>query len=487
MSVTALAAPTPPPAHLWIPPGRRGSYLDEVAGVAEMIGRPLDESQRVAVDAINSYGPGGRWHTLESGVCIPRQNGKTGGIILPTVIADLLLWPDDEDRVAWTSHRMKTSRETFEDCKRLIDSSAEFSRRVRKINETNGEEGIELTNGSRLDFIARAAGGGRGLGGRTVVVDEALYFTASAAGDMLPILAARANPRVLYGSSGCKAESEQLRALMTRGRAGGDPALAWIEWCAPGSFESPGCAEPGCSHAYGVLGCVLDDEATWRLANPAIAPGRIGIMFLRAMRRSLPALEFAREFLGWHEAASGGVDGFPAGSWLACRDEESGLGDRVAFGLEVSLDRSVSTFGAAGRRPDGWAHVEIVDRRPGTAWVVARAVELYQRWGQPIVIDSQSPAAGMAQQILERGGDVRMLTGGEISAQCARLHDLVAANELRHRGQPALDAAAAGAARRIVGDGAFRWSRRTSQDDVTALYAVTLPLVGLDEAAPNIW
>ena len=47
-------------AWLWHPE-RRGSYLDEVADVAEMVGRPLDGPQREAVDCLTSYGPGGRW------------------------------------------------------------------------------------------------------------------------------------------------------------------------------------------------------------------------------------------------------------------------------------------------------------------------------------------------------------------------------------------------------------------------------------------
>lgn len=475
------------PAHLWVPPGRKGSYLDEVGEIAEMIGRPLDASQRVAVDAINSYGPAGKWHTLESAVCMPRQNGKTGGIILPTVITDLLLWPDDTDRVAWTAHRMKTSRETFEDVKRLIDTSAEFSRRVRRISETNGEESVQFVNGSQLDFIARAAGGGRGLGGRTVVIDEALYFTSSAAGDLLPILAARPNPRVLYGSSACKVESTQLRALRDRGRAGGDPSLAWIEWCAAGSLEEPGCSEPGCAHIYGVLGCVLDDEQLWRAANPAMATGRVGIMFMRAMRRSLVPLEFAREFLGWHEEAGSGTDGFPAGSWAACRDPESAPEGAVTFALEVSLDRSVSTFGAAGRRADGLAHVEIVDRRAGTGWVLDRAVELYERWGRPIVVDPRSPGGSMLDPLARRGVEVVTPTGPEIVAACGSIHDLVKNQGLRHRGQHDLDAAANGAARLVVGDGAWRFSRKTSNDDVTALYSVVLALIGIDDTGPNIW
>ena len=101
-----------PPAHLWIPPGRRGSYGDEVAGIASELGRPLEGWQDIAVDAINSYGAGGLWHVLEDGVIVGRQNGKSLGIGIPTVIADCILWPDP-DRVVWSTHRIDTYQEAF--------------------------------------------------------------------------------------------------------------------------------------------------------------------------------------------------------------------------------------------------------------------------------------------------------------------------------------------------------------------------------------
>jgi len=473
-------------AHLWVPPGRSGSYGDEVAALAEEIGRAPDADQRVALDAINSYGPGGRWWALEACVKEPRQNGKTGGIVLPTVLADLVLWPDP-DRVAWTAHRMKTSRETFEDCKRLIEGSDLLRKRIRRPRETNGEEGFDFLNGSSLDFIARANGSGRGLGGRTVVIDEALFFTAGAAGDLLPILAARRNPRIIYASSACKAESEHLRALTARGRAGGDPSLILVEHCAPGGFESPGCEDPTCVHEYGVLGCILDDEAHWRAANPAMEAGRVGVMFLRAMRRSLPWREFAREFLGWDEPAGTGMDAFPAGAWESSRDPESAPGDSMAFGLEVTLDRSMSTFGAAGRREDGLAHVEVVDRRPGTAWVADRALELWERWSHPIVIDDRSPAAALVDDMDAAGVPVVRKSGAEVAALCAKVYDLARAGTLRHRGQADLDRAATAAVRVNVGDGGFRFSRRNSEDDITPLYAATLALAFLDDSGPMIW
>ena len=55
------------------------------------------------------------------------------------------------------------------------------------------------------------------------------------------------------------------------------------------------------------------------------------------------------------------------------------------------------------------------------------------------------------------------------------LFDGVTDHAIAHRGDPVLDAAAAGAGRRPVGDG-WVWSRRTSTAEVSPLTAASLAL-----------
>lgn len=482
------------PAHLWVPPGRSGTYGDEVADLAASFGRPLDPSQRVAVDAVNSYGPGGRWHALESAVIIPRQNGKTGGIILASVLADLLLWPDASDRVAWTAHRLKTAREAFDDVKRMIDGSHELARRVLKVSETNGEEGVAFRNGSRLDFLARANGSGRGLGGRTVVIDEALYFTGATAGDLLPILAARDNPRVIYGSSAAKVESDYLRSLRDRGRKGGDPSLVLVEHCAPGSFDDPGCAAPSCSHALGLPGCMLDSEDYWRLSNPALVFGRILLEFLRAMRRTLPPLEFAREFLGWHEESEEGADTIPLASWESRKDDASGVAadsPRV-LAFDISPDRSTAAIGGAGWRRDGDMHLSLVARDRGTSWLVPRLVDIVERHRPAsIVVDGASPAATEIDALAQHGitrrtesnphGLLVVMGTQDMARACGQAYDGLAgdAPTMWHRDEPILTAALQCAVRRDIGDGGWALGRRKSEGDISPMVAVIEAAWGL--------
>jgi hypothetical protein len=486
-----------PPAHLWIPPGRVGSYGDEVAGLAQEYGRPLDSAQLVAVDAINSFGPGGRWHTLESAVIGPRQTtGKSGGIALPTVLADCVLWPDESDRVAWTAHLAKTHRETFDDVQRLIEGCEALSARVKKVIDNHDENKVIFTNGSVLEFLVRSPGNGRGLGGRTVVIDEALFAPTGDMGALLPVMAARPNPRVIYLSSAAKISSLQLQMLVRRGRAGNDPSLTWCEWCAPGSLEDPGCAlGKRCRHQLGTAGCVLDDPDVAKHANPGVAVGRLRLDVLLALRRALSAdpTEYAREFYGWHEwAPDGAADTIPLAAWDARTDLLSSIvGDRVVS-VDVSPRGDSAAIAGAGYRADGGEHLSLVDHRNGTSWVVPRILQLL---GRPdvsaLVVDEGGPAAELIPDLEAAGlrvrdrthpaGQLVKMNVRDVGAAAGMLRTRIAGDmpTAWHRGEDAARAALAGAGRRNIGNGGWGFDRRTSQDDITPIVAISHALWGL--------
>jgi hypothetical protein len=493
-----------PPAHLWIPPGRRGSYGDEVAGLAEEIGRPLDSAQLVAVDAINSYGPGGLWHTLESAVIGPRQTtGKSAAIALTTVLADCVLWPDDSDRVAWTAHLAKTHRETFDDLQKLIEGSEALSARVSKVIDNHDEQKVQFVNGSFLEFLVRSPGNGRGLGGRTVVVDEALYFPTSDAGALLPVMAARDNPRVLYLSSAAKTTSIHLQALVGRGRAMNDPSLIWCEWCAPGSLKEPGCDTRPCRHGLDAVGCVMDRPEVLRLSNPGVAVGRLRFSVLVSLRRALSSdpVEFAREFLGWHESAAAGVlDTIPVKAWEARTDPTSTIAGTRALSLDIAPDRSASAIGGAGWRADGSRHLALVDHRPGTSWAVPRLLELIEKHDPTaVVIDGASPASSEIRALTDAGLRVRtekepsgllvILAAADMGRACAGLYDATAgdAPDAWHRGDQLVTTALSGAARRDVGDGGWAFGRRRSDVDISPIVAIAEALAGLGEPVTEVW
>jgi phage terminase large subunit-like protein len=449
------------PAHLWVP-DHIASAGPEAIEFAESIGLTLDAEQRLAVEALLAEKAGGRWAALEGVLIAARQNLKTF-LFKVIVLADLYVF--DTQFVVWTAHEFNTAMEAFRDCKEVIDGSPHLSRRVKRISEANGEEGIEFIGGKRLRFRARTRTGGRGLTGDRVILDEAFALQPSHMGSLMPTLSAKSisgNPQILYGSSAGLASSDVLRSLRMRGRAGNDPSLTYIEWCAP---DQP-CAHDECDHQVGSEGCALDDQELWRQANPALGR-RIAIDFVAAERRSLPPTEFSRERLGWWEDPVI-VTGFSLERWSECVDHDSGLADPVSFGVDVSPNSASAAIVACG------GPVEVVEHRRGTSWVVPRLLELRDAHEpKTIGLDPTGPAGALVNEIEDSGLKVDFLDSKRSTLACAQLLDSVMERQFSHRDQRALNLAVVGARKRQAGD-AWKWSRRDSDIDIAPLVAATI-------------
>lgn len=465
------------PAHLWIPP-RVGSYGDDACDLAELAGRTLDPEQRLAVDAMLSYGPGGRWAALEGAVIQPRQNGKTGGVLLPVVLFDLFLLPE-RDRIVWTAHLFRTARDAFADVVRVIDGCAELRKRVKKIVYANGEEAVELHNGSRLEFLARSKGGGRGLAGKRLVMDEALFLASEPMGALIPTLSARPNPQIVYGSSAAVETSDHLRNLRDRGRGGDDPSLVWVEWCAPGSWDAPPCTSGTlCLHTVGSAGCALDDESLWPLSNPALGKRRANgsgmtVDYLRAERRALPWQEFGRERFGWHDAPGDELAPITVPDWdaLASPSQQRPAGV-PSFFLDCSPGLLSASIGAAVA-VNGRPHLELADYQGGADWLVARAVQLRDRYpAARFAILGTGAVSALLPDLTDAGITVEQVTGQDLGRACAHLQQLVNTRGMTHSGDPLFTSALAGAVKRDIGDDLWSWSRRKSTD-ISPLVAAT--------------
>ena len=465
------ADPITRPAHFWVPEHATSSAGREAVDLAKSIGLTPDPEQELALEAILSERADGRWASLEAAIVCGRQNLKTFVLEL-SVLYDLFL--RDVGLCVFTAHRFRTTQEAFRDIHAYIDNYDHLRKRVKKVRTANGEEGIELVTGSRLDFLARTSGGGRGLSGDSITLDEALFLTPTMMGSLLPTLSARPDPQVRYGSSAGLRESDVLRNIRDRGRAGGDPSLVYLEW----STEPGGCARPECDHKAGTAGCQLDDVAMWHAANPALGR-RISVDYLAAERRALPPKEFARERLGWWEDPPVLGDGaiIPADAWNERRDPESHivLGERLAFAVDVSWDRSVSWVAVCGTRPDGRPHVEIAATRPGTEWVVDWIAERVEQY-EPIAVAFQAsgaPVSSLLEDFRAAIGDLALpIAGPDLGRSCGAFFDAATSGPLIHMGQQPLDDAVALAVVRPLGD-AWAWDRRKSPVDVAPLVAVT--------------
>jgi hypothetical protein len=447
------------PTHVHLPADRVTSVGPDLCDLAAEAGLELDDWQAWFVDqAMGESVPGRRWSAFEVACLVSRQNGK-GALLEARQLGGLFYLR--EPLQVHTAHEFKTAYEHFLRIVNLIEGCPAMDRKVQRVRRGAGEQAIELKTGERLRFLARSTGSGRGLTGDVVYLDEAFALTAPMMGALLPTLSAVPNPQVWYTSSAPRTSSEVLHQVRRRGRAGSSARLFFAEWALDVD------ADP-------------EDVDNWYTTNPALGI-RISEDFVRAeldAMRTMPA-EFRRERLGVPEPLGTEVSAVP--NWADLADPASTIATSLCLALDVAPDRTSATFGAAGRRADGRFHVEAVDRRPQTGWVLERAAELSARWGVPVRVEKGSPAAAFLAPLREALIDVVEVSPAQHAEALGQFLDACANDNLRHLGRSVLDAAVANAERRVTGD-AERWARRSSRVDISPLVAVTLALGGVPAA-----
>jgi hypothetical protein len=450
----------------------------DVAYVAGLAGFPPDPEQALGLDAIFAVDKAGRSVAFETAIICCRQNIKTG---LLKMAALGWLFVTDERLIVWSAHEFRTAQEAFRDLEELITGSDVLRRRVKNIYRGNGDEAIELTSGARLIFKTRTKGGGRGLSGRKVVLDEGMFLQPMHMGALLPTLSAQPDPQVVYAASAGLAESDVLRGIRDRGRAGEDERLAYLEWCAPPPAQVCAAGD-GCTHALGTPGCGCDDPGNWQQANPALGR-RITPDYVAAERRAMPPGEFGRERMGWWDDPLDGGSPITAAQWAACQEYGSQVLDPVALAFSVARGGSSAAIAVAGRRADGLGHGELVDHRPGTAWLMPRVLELAETLDPCVLVMNPAGAAGSFEKELAEHGfatkpgpaerRLQIVGAREYAHACGALADDVVNGRWRFPGPSPVDAAVECARVRELAD-AWAWSWKDSAADISPLEAVTL-------------
>jgi hypothetical protein len=353
---------------------------------------------------------------------------------------------------------------------------------------------------SRLIFKTRTSGGGRGLSGDDLFVDEAYAAQSAQIGAVMPIMLARPGAQVDIASSACRPESAYLWSQVLNGRRGAGPRSFYIEWCAPPP-EVACDAGDGCDHARGREGCGCDKPEVIVLAHTAVTRGRIEMEKVLDLRRTMPPGEYAREVMGWHDEVldDASEQPFTVEQWQALElgqgDDESGPEEPpmvAAFGVEMDVDRSQTSISWAAPMDapgDGRVWVEFSERRRGRSWVVPRCKQLADECpGVVFAGDGGGPAAPILAELEEAGLDVLVLSAADVVEANADFVDMVTDGGLVHGPQFEMDAAVEGARKRPLGDRGFTIGRRKSEDDPSPLLAAVYAAWAVGKGGgPNLW
>lgn len=462
-----------PPRIRTVPEYSDTQKADEAIELAEIAGLNLDAWQKDAVRDILATRADGKWLPFESGLIVPRQNGK-GAILEAIELADLFLF--GAHLVIHTAHEFKTAQEAFRRLRFLVENCPDLMHEVKAIPTAAGNEGIELLSGARIRFLARSGKSGRGFSCDRLIYDEAYELPDETVAASMPTMAARPNPHVIYASSTPTGgvNSAVLRRVMARGRLepvekGGpprdlDPNLAYIEYSADPKDD-------------------LDDEDAWARANPGIGAGRIHVDFIRKERAAMSEVAFARERLGILDEHQGATV-IDMDVWEVQGDVLSSVLDPVAFAIDVSPDSAWTSIAVCGRRADQNLHVEVVERKRGTGWVVDKIEELVASWSPlSVTLDAIGPSGALLPAFSERGISVEVVSTTQYGQACALFKNSVDDQRLFHKGQTGLTAALEAGRKRPLGDaGLWGWHRRDTTD-ITPLVASTLAVFGFSRGA----
>jgi hypothetical protein len=474
-----------------IAPPAVSSAGQEAIDLAARAGLHLDPWQQHVLRVGMGEKPDGSWASFEVAVNVPRQNGK-GGIIEARELWGLFI--GGEELILHSAHEFKTAKNAFRRIERLIRSTPDLHRRVKRYWQTTGEESIELYSGQLLRFIARSKGSGRGFTGHCNVMDEDMILGDNEMDALLPTMAAVEDPQIWYlGSAGIGAPSVQLGRLRRRALAAieaevPDPSLAYFEWSVDPHVDE--CPKDCTAHDN-----AGSDEAVLK-SNPGVGY-RLTLEKVANERSTLSKDGYARERLGVGDYPSDTADIWQVigeDAWRALAAAESSPSDPVAFAIDMTPERSHAAIAVAGDWRGG-THVEVVDHRPGTGWILDRAAELHEKWKPRCwVVDAGGPAGSLIADLQERlGVEVVSPKTREVAAACGQFYDAVTEQTLSHLDQAPLAAALAGAQKRPLGD-AWAWARRIVSVDISPLVAATLAKWGLgvdveDVGDPldNIW
>lgn len=178
--------PTYMVAPLW-----HTTAADDAIDLAEICGLNMLPWQQLVLRNALGERTGGKWSAFEVGLVLPRQNGKNV-IVLARELAGLFLF--GEEQQVHTAHKFKTARSAHRELVKAIRKVPDLHDLVQSMPTSTDNTAVVLKDGRRCDFLARQNGGGRGLSGDLVILDEAFQISTELVSDLLPTLSARPAP-----------------------------------------------------------------------------------------------------------------------------------------------------------------------------------------------------------------------------------------------------------------------------------------------------
>jgi len=417
-----------------------------------------------------------KYNSSHVGVMVGRQSGKTKWAAARVMGQAMLPYREDiaeifglkriiPQQIVYTAQRRVTAVERWkEHCGIIIDHKGEY---VEHLAGQTGHECLTFTNGSTYKPVTPTKNAARGMTADLVIVDEALTHSLWLLGVLRPIMAQRHSANGCIGSqfvvisNAGNDDSELLNHLQELGHRAvkaDDDSRVWFEWS-----MNPG-ADPLA-------------ESTWLDTMPTLnQPNGISLEFMREEMASMRLGDFMREYL-CHKTNDGSDRVIDWNQWQSLYRDDVWLTNDPVIAIDVSWDRQRAAIVGCSSVGE-YLPIEVIEAKEGVDWIVDRTIDIAERRGCAVVIDTGGPAASMVMILENRGIEVIPYAAKDVANAAACLYDNVRSKRITHLNDFRLNDAIKGATKRPIGE---RWGfNRKGNVDISPLVAASFAVYAIE-------
>jgi phage terminase large subunit-like protein len=425
------------------------SKVDEVSDLADKIGMPLLDWQRLVLEDMLRIDAKGEFRRKTMGLLIARQNGKTH-LARMLILAHLFLW--DSKMVIGMSSNRNMALDTFRQVANAILDNDFLKDQVKQIRYANGQESITTLKGNRYQIVAATRDGSRGLTANFLFIDELREISEEGWKAARPTTRATGGQTLVCSNAG-DAYSVVLNDLRERALSYPSPTLGWYEYSAP-------------AH------CKIDDRNAWAMANPSLG-FLIDEETLEEAVSTNPINNTRTEMLcQWVDSMTS-----PFTTQMVTDTSDSTLqitpGGNIVFAIDVSPSKRSGAL-MAGKLNQATGKIELGLMQLWTSDVAIDDLKMaadVHAWAQKfkprVIMYDKYATASIAQRLQQSGQKLEDCSGQSFYQACGEILDAFVNLRLVHSGQKELTESwfSVGAK---TNDAGWRIVRRKSSGDVVS-------------------
>jgi phage terminase large subunit-like protein len=403
------------------------SRADEVIELAEKIGQPLLEWQKLILKDMLTIDNNNQFIKRSTLLLIARQSGKSH-LARMRVLAGLFCF-GEKDILMMSSNRSMALK-SFNIIADIIERNDFLRFQIKNgdpkkgIRRTNGDERIILESGAQVEVVAATSDGARGRTADLLWIDELREVTEVAMDASKSVTLTRPNSQRLFTSNAGDAFSKVLNDLHEQCLNHPPKSLGFYEYSAP----------PFCD---------IWDRKAWAMANPSLGY----LIPEEAIEETIATstMEAARTetLCQWISSIS---SPFTPGSWedICDRSMEMSPGPLTVFAFDIDMSRRNAALIAGQILPDGRIGVALVQTWESQISVdelkIAAEIKGWCDSYKPrVVLYDRYTTLAVAERLQKSGVMVETIVGAEFYAACSTLKDQIDNKRVVHAGQDVLD------------------------------------------------